>query len=670
MLLTRDELASIIDHTLLKPETTHHQAMDFVDQGVDLGVHSVCLSPSLLPINPRGLKLTVVCGFPSGAHATSIKAAEAAKARALGADEIDMVINLGRAKAHDWAFIRSEIAVIRVGVPAPTVLKVIIESAALTDEEIVAACHCAAEAGADFVKTSTGFHPAGGASTHAVALMRRTVGDDLGVKASGGIRTLVQAEAMIEAGATRLGLSASASILAEAEAQMAAPDYTAGVSLASQSVDPQPSAQVAPPAPGSGSAENDAETAGRSADQPSTDSMDLFAEPTDDAAWVETDDPLDRLVEAGEAELAASRASEPAESLAETVDEGLSESVAGAPAATERRPAAALVDLVEAVDWIEAPVDPASATDVAAPEAVPSDSTDAAVPMAEPDQSSARPAVNADWLDGLGDLADQLTPEELNEIAAMMAEEDDRLQAQAFISDLSAQSADLSSQAVSPADGSTGALAEPILATAAEISEPAPAALEPPAGWTGSTELSLELDELAFSQPVRDQSDGPTEQAGGAPAATLDPDGGATGRQLASAGLNPEQTDWEADPTMADTASADQPMVDPAGESGQTVDPDQAGESVPVTESVSESGLGMPATPPNIPDLPLAAARARANAATRAAAFHRRSSLVDRARQRSGAGQAIPSPAKSQPEGNPSLPIPSADAPASESDAE
>jgi len=213
--MTREELAQMIDHTLLKPEATQADIDALVDQGVALGVYSVCVSPSMLPIDAKGLHVAAVCGFPSGAHTAQVKAAEARGAVDDGAEEIDMVINLGAAKDGDWDTVRAEIEEVRAAVPSPVVLKVIIESAVLTDEEIVLACQAAKAAKADFVKTSTGFHPAGGASVHAVLLMKDTVGDDMGVKASGGIRSLDTALAMIEAGATRLGLSASASILAE-----------------------------------------------------------------------------------------------------------------------------------------------------------------------------------------------------------------------------------------------------------------------------------------------------------------------------------------------------------------------------------------------------------------------------------------------------------------------
>lgn len=208
----RQQLASLIDHTLLKPEATRADVDALLREAEELGVYSVCVSPSMLPVQ-TAVKVATVCGFPSGQHASSIKAAEAADSVAKGADEIDMVINIGKAREGDTAAVEADIRAVREAAPAPTVLKVIIESAALTDEQIVAVCESAERAGADFVKTSTGFHPAGGASEHAVALMRRTVGDRLGVKASGGIRTLEAAQAMVAAGANRLGLSGSRAIL-------------------------------------------------------------------------------------------------------------------------------------------------------------------------------------------------------------------------------------------------------------------------------------------------------------------------------------------------------------------------------------------------------------------------------------------------------------------------
>jgi deoxyribose-phosphate aldolase len=210
----------MVDHTLLSPTATHADVAALASEAAALGTYSICVSPAMLPLTfVPGVKVATVCGFPSGKHKASIKAAEAAQSVADGADEVDMVIDLGLVKAGSLDATQAEIAAVRAAVPAPTVLKVIIESAALTDEEIVAACEAAEAAGADFVKTSTGFHPAGGASAHAVELMARTVGGRLGVKASGGIRDWDTAVAMVEAGATRLGLSGTAAVLAGGRAE-------------------------------------------------------------------------------------------------------------------------------------------------------------------------------------------------------------------------------------------------------------------------------------------------------------------------------------------------------------------------------------------------------------------------------------------------------------------
>ena len=213
-------IARLVDHTLLKPEATVEDVQALVAEGARLGVYSVCVSPSFLPLDlsdAPGLLVATVCGFPSGKHHSDIKAAEAARAVRDGADEVDMVIDVGAARAGRFAAVQADIAAVRAAVPAPTVLKVIIESAALSDEQIVAVCQAAEAAGADFVKTSTGFHPTGGATVHAVRLMAHTVGGRLGVKASGGIRTTADALAMVEAGATRLGLSGTAAVLAGVE---------------------------------------------------------------------------------------------------------------------------------------------------------------------------------------------------------------------------------------------------------------------------------------------------------------------------------------------------------------------------------------------------------------------------------------------------------------------
>ncbi|GIG53541.1 deoxyribose-phosphate aldolase [Demequina activiva] len=214
MTLSRTQLAQFVDHTLLKPEATPADVEALIAEAADLGVFSVCVSPSMLPVTvPEGLAVAVVCGFPSGKHHSSIKAAEAAMSIAQGADEVDMVIDIAAAREGRFDEVQADVAAVRKAVPEGAILKVIIESAALSDEGIVGACQAAEAAGADFVKTSTGFHPAGGATVEAVRLMRETVGDRLGVKASGGIRTAEDALAMIDAGATRLGLSGTRAVL-------------------------------------------------------------------------------------------------------------------------------------------------------------------------------------------------------------------------------------------------------------------------------------------------------------------------------------------------------------------------------------------------------------------------------------------------------------------------
>ena len=221
-------VARYIDHTLLKPEATAADVTALIAEAIELGTYSVCVSPSMLPLSiPAGadLKVAVVCGFPSGKHHSSVKAAEAALSIEQGADEIDMVIDIGAAKAGRFDDVQADIAAVRASIPAPKVLKVIIESAALTDDEIVAVCQAAVAAGADFVKTSTGFHPTGGATVHAVRLMAHTVGDRAQVKASGGVRSFDDAIAMIEAGATRLGVSGSAAMLSGATPAGAAGSY-------------------------------------------------------------------------------------------------------------------------------------------------------------------------------------------------------------------------------------------------------------------------------------------------------------------------------------------------------------------------------------------------------------------------------------------------------------
>ena len=174
--LTRNVLAAMIDHTLLAPEATPKDIDALCAEAKELATYAVCLSPTLTTVAAREVagsfvKVVAVAGFPSGAHSAGLKAQEAGIAAATGAHEVDMVINLGLARQGRWKEVEEEIAAVRGEVPSPTLLKVIIESAILDDEAIVMACRTAESAGADFVKTSTGFHPAGGATTAAVALM-------------------------------------------------------------------------------------------------------------------------------------------------------------------------------------------------------------------------------------------------------------------------------------------------------------------------------------------------------------------------------------------------------------------------------------------------------------------------------------------------------------------
>jgi deoxyribose-phosphate aldolase len=184
---------------------------------VELGVAAVCVSPTLVATAVRAvagqLPVASVAGFPSGAHPAEVKAAEAARAVDDGAAEVDVVMDLGAARAGHWSTVEAGIASVRRAVPAPTVLKVIVESALWDEVALRSACAVAEAAGADYVKTSTGFHPAGGATVGAVEVMAAAVGGRLGVKASGGIRDAATACSMIDAGATRLGCSATRAIL-------------------------------------------------------------------------------------------------------------------------------------------------------------------------------------------------------------------------------------------------------------------------------------------------------------------------------------------------------------------------------------------------------------------------------------------------------------------------
>ena len=218
--MDKKTIAAMIDHTLLKPEATPAQIEKLCAEAAEYHFASVCVNLVYIPLAARllkgtGVKVCCVVGFPLGAIAPEQKAAEAASCAAMGAEELDMVIHVGAAKAGDWALVQRDIEGV-VKAAAGHTVKVIIETCLLTDEEKVKACEAAKAAGAHFVKTSTGFST-GGATTHDIALMRKTVGPEMGVKASGGIRDYATAMAMIEAGANRIGASAGIAIVAAAE---------------------------------------------------------------------------------------------------------------------------------------------------------------------------------------------------------------------------------------------------------------------------------------------------------------------------------------------------------------------------------------------------------------------------------------------------------------------
>lgn len=220
MNLTQSQLAKYMDHTLLKADATLDGIDRVVAEAKQFGCASVCVNPFWVPYVARlldgsGVATCTVVGFPLGASSTASKVFETTDAIANGVDEIDMVINIGELKAGHAELVREDIRAVAEATHAGgKLLKVIIECCLLTDDEKRLACLLCAEAGADFVKTSTGFST-GGATVADVTLMRECVGPDFGVKAAGGIRTLADAYAMIEAGASRLGVSAAASILAE-----------------------------------------------------------------------------------------------------------------------------------------------------------------------------------------------------------------------------------------------------------------------------------------------------------------------------------------------------------------------------------------------------------------------------------------------------------------------
>lgn len=209
-------LNTYLDHTLLKADATPQDVASVVAEALVYQTASVCVNACYASLVSRalqnsGVKTCVVVGFPLGAMSTGAKALEAALAVRDGAEEVDMVMNIGLAKAGAWSEVQADIAAV-VLASKPALVKVILETCLLSNEEKVSACLAAKAAGAAFVKTSTGFST-GGATVEDIALMRRTVGAEMGVKASGGVRTRAQAEAMIAAGATRIGCSSTRAIM-------------------------------------------------------------------------------------------------------------------------------------------------------------------------------------------------------------------------------------------------------------------------------------------------------------------------------------------------------------------------------------------------------------------------------------------------------------------------
>ena len=214
--ITRRMVGDMIDHTLLKADATREQILKVCAEARQYKFASVCVNPTWVAtvageLQGSGVKTCTVIGFPLGATTSFAKAAETRDAIANGADEVDMVINIGALKAGEDRLVEDDVRAV-VQAAGGRLVKCIIEAAMLSDEEVVRACQLAVKGGVDFVKTSTGFGP-GGATVHHVALMRKTVGDKIGVKASGGIHDFPSAVALIEAGANRIGASASIKIM-------------------------------------------------------------------------------------------------------------------------------------------------------------------------------------------------------------------------------------------------------------------------------------------------------------------------------------------------------------------------------------------------------------------------------------------------------------------------
>ncbi|WP_341299811.1 deoxyribose-phosphate aldolase [Lysinibacillus sp. FSL H8-0500] len=209
--------ARMIDHTLLKAETTKEQIDKLCAEAKQFNFASVCVNPTWVKhsselLHGSDVLVCTVIGFPLGANTPAVKALEAKDAIANGAQEVDMVINIGALKDKNYDLVQADIATVVEAAKGNALVKVIIETCLLTDEEKVKACELAVAAGADYVKTSTGFST-GGATVADIALMRKTVGPELGVKASGGVRSLEDMKKMVEAGATRIGASSGVAIM-------------------------------------------------------------------------------------------------------------------------------------------------------------------------------------------------------------------------------------------------------------------------------------------------------------------------------------------------------------------------------------------------------------------------------------------------------------------------
>lgn len=212
-----NQIAGIIDHTLLKADATKEQITVLCEEAKEYRFASVCVNPTWVKyaselLKGTEVKVCTVIGFPLGANTPEVKAFETKNAIENGAQEVDMVINIGALKGKDYELVERDIRAVTEAASGKALTKVIIETCLLTDEEKIRACELAVKAGTDFVKTSTGFST-GGATVQDVALMRKTVGPDIGVKASGGVRNLQDAQAVIEAGATRIGASAGIAIV-------------------------------------------------------------------------------------------------------------------------------------------------------------------------------------------------------------------------------------------------------------------------------------------------------------------------------------------------------------------------------------------------------------------------------------------------------------------------